>query len=57
MKSYTHCPTTKSKVITLCKGWTETKIHLFHKDSMNESLGVPEGNLWKMARDEEKTEN
>lgn len=57
MKSYTHCPTTKSKVITLCEGWIETETHLFHKALMKESLKVPAGNLWRMARDGEKTEN
>lgn len=57
MKSYTHCPTTKSKVITLCKGWTETEIHRFHKALVKESLRVAEGNLWRMAKDGEKTEN
>lgn len=57
MKSYTHCPSTESKAITLCKRWIEAEIQLFPKALMKESLRVPEGNLWRMARDGEKTEN
>lgn len=57
LNSYTHCPSTKIKVITLWKGWTETEIHLFHKALMKDSLKISGGDLWRIHRDGEKAEN
>lgn len=57
MKSYSHCPAAKSKIITLCNEWIETEIHLFHQALRKESLKVPVGNLWGMARDGERPDN
>lgn len=55
--SYAHYSSTKSRFISLHSEWIETEIHLFHKALMKESLGVPVGNLWRLASDGKQTDN